>query len=339
MILIDAVFINNGGGKVLLDYLVSNLTTHNFNFVLLLDKRLEPYPFASGYETHYAGNLSERSKFYSIHQYKFKKVFCLGNIPLKNKIDGSFINYLHSTQYVTKIDRGDIRNYLLTNLKKIYFSRFVKNVDLWIVQTATMKENLLKSQKIFSDKVKILPFYEKMNVVKDLKKINNQFLYVSNGSLHKNHIRLINAFCKFYDRSKEGVLILTVSDYCKNIVEIVNKKVSEGYPIKNYGFVERDQLIEIYSSSPFVIYPSLTESFGLGLVEAISFNCKIIASNLDFVHDICVPSATFNPMEETEISAAFSNAISRELPTSVLKIEDEINKILELLRNNVEISD
>ena len=96
-------------------------------------------------------------------------------------------------------------------------------------------------------------------------------------------------------------------------------------------------MIDIYSSSPFVIYPSLTESFGLGLVEAIAFKCKIIASNLDFVHDICVPSATFNPIKEAEISAAFSNAISSELPMSVLKIKDEIHKILEILGDNVGI--
>ena len=199
MILIDAVFIHNGGGKVLLDYLISNLISNNFAFTLLLDKRLEPYPFASGKETHYASNLRERNNFYRVHQNKFKKVFCLGNIPQKTKIDGLFINYLHSTQYVTKIDKSNIRNYIITNLKKIYFSRFVKNVDLWIVQTSSMKNNLLKSQKISSDKVKILPFYEKMQDVKIIEKVKNQFLYVSNGSLHKNHIRLINAFCKFYD--------------------------------------------------------------------------------------------------------------------------------------------
>ena len=39
MILIDALYINNGGGKVLLDYLVEHLEVTNLPIYYLLDKQ------------------------------------------------------------------------------------------------------------------------------------------------------------------------------------------------------------------------------------------------------------------------------------------------------------
>ena len=41
MILLDAIYINNGGGKILLDYLIKNLEETNQEVYYLLDKRVK----------------------------------------------------------------------------------------------------------------------------------------------------------------------------------------------------------------------------------------------------------------------------------------------------------
>ena len=41
MILLDALYVNNGGGKVLLDYLIKKIVTKKLDFYFLLDNRIK----------------------------------------------------------------------------------------------------------------------------------------------------------------------------------------------------------------------------------------------------------------------------------------------------------
>ena len=47
--------------------------------------------------------------------------------------------------------------------------------------------------------------------------------------------------------------------------------------------------------SKCLIYPSLTESLGLPLIEANILNIPIIASDLNYIFEVCNPIETFNP--------------------------------------------
>ncbi|MGY2134554.1 glycosyltransferase family 4 protein [Hymenobacter sp. HD11105] len=68
-----------------------------------------------------------------------------------------------------------------------------------------------------------------------------------------------------------------------------NFKASDHFPvdviqqIELYPFVEsKEQLIELYSSSSIFIFPSIYESFGLVVAEAMSCKCAVICSNTGF---------------------------------------------------------
>ena len=43
----------------------------------------------------------------------------------------------------------------------------------------------------------------------------------------------------------------------------------------------------------FLIYPSLNESLGMPLVEAVLSKCKVIASDLNYVDQVIIPSLKF----------------------------------------------
>ena len=67
MILIDALYINNSGGKVLLDYLIDSLEDTNEEFFYLLDKRIEgntPKIKEKNNVLYIKANLYNRYKFY-----------------------------------------------------------------------------------------------------------------------------------------------------------------------------------------------------------------------------------------------------------------------------------
>ena len=60
----------------------------------------------------------------------------------------------------------------------------------------------------------------------------------------------------------------------------------------------------LYSQGPVIVFPSYFESFGLPLVEANALDLDIIASELDYVRDVCIPQETFDPHSARSIARA-----------------------------------
>jgi glycosyltransferase involved in cell wall biosynthesis len=73
---------------------------------------------------------------------------------------------------------------------------------------------------------------------------------------------------------------LTFGKDFNDLNSIKEIRIKKGFPIINHGFIPRDKLGMIYGRAAFSIYPSLTESFGMGIVEAIENQCNIIGSDL-----------------------------------------------------------
>ncbi|MDN5489885.1 MAG: glycosyltransferase, partial [Acinetobacter sp.] len=108
-------------------------------------------------------------------------------------------------------------------------------------------------------------------------------------------------------------------------------KKSEGYPIVNVGFVSRDRLINLYKSNEYLIFPSLAESFGLGLAEAIDGGCKVLGADLPYTYEVCNPSLVFDPYNVNGIENAIITAITQELTSSNKVISNDINQLILLL--------
>ena len=55
------------------------------------------------------------------------------------------------------------------------------------------------------ERVRIIPFYPPLDFkTENIEKVKSQFLYVSNVVPHKNHEKLIYAFCEAFDKTKKG---------------------------------------------------------------------------------------------------------------------------------------
>ena len=67
--------------------------------------------------------------------------------------------------------------------------------------------------------------------------------------------------------------------------------------------VEYANIGDLFETSK-ALNPSLQESFGLPLVEASSMALPIIASDLDYVFDVCEPDYVFNPNCHKSIARA-----------------------------------
>lgn len=336
MILIDAIFINNGGGKILLDYLIQSITNSNIDAYYLLDTRIKgKHPYIDPCRVKYLpGNIFTRHIFYKNNISSFSSVLCFGNLPPSIKLRAKVYTYFHQPLYLKTPREISFYDKFKIKLKKNVLSKITNNSDVWLVQSSYIKDSLSLEFNICPNKVEIIPFYPPIILSNDhYDRVANSFFYVSNASIHKNHIRLINSFCKFYDNYKIGKLTLTVSDDCVEIKSIIDKKIQNGYPINNIGFIDRKELHKYYFRSEFLIFPSLTESFGLGLIEAIDCGCNIIASDLPYTFEVCKPSIIFDPLNEDSIYESLVNSTDKNaFQKSTPIIKNKINELINLLK-------
>lgn len=334
MILIDALYINNSGGKILLDYLIQELEKTNKNIFYLLDKRVEDNIPPIKYRNKILfieASLFKRKLFYKQNSHTFSKVLCFGNLPPNIRIKAEVYTYFHQQLYLKVPDNLSFIQSFLFSLKRMVFNYFFQNTDYWLLQTDMIKCNFVKKFKISKEKVLVIPFYPSFKITEQFFRHKNTYLYVSNAPAHKNHVRLINAFCSFYNTHKLGKLILTVSEEFPELLEIIKNKKKLNYPIENLGFISREKLTKIYQESEYLIYPSLAESFGLGLVEAIENGCKIIGSDLQYTYAVCEPSIIFNPLDEESISKALSLSLQKNIKNSVAKVSNKIDELIAIL--------
>ena len=90
-------------------------------------------------------------------------------------------------------------------------------------------------------------------------------------------------------------------------------------------------VFELYAETNYIIYASLIESFGLGIIEAINFNCKIIGSDLPYMHAVCQPSLNFNPFNINDIVTQLELSLENNIIDSKCLAQNEIKKLLNIL--------
>jgi len=335
MILIDAIYIHETGGRVLLNYFVSKLEERDIVVTYLFDNRI-PKNFYKIKRTNDAiylkSSLYQRLKFYQQNRGKFQNVFCFGNVPPPIKLSSVVYTFLHQAIYLEIPKKIPLKDRLVYFVKTQVIKKWKKHSDYWIVQNNRMKVALQTKMNLKNSSILIVPFYP--SISSNLVRYRDEcsFLYVSGYFQHKNHRILIDAFCTFYNKHKTGKLTLTIDKSASFLYQYIKKKIGEGYPIVNVGFVSRDKLVELYKTNEYLVFPSLAESFGLGIIEAIENECNIIAADLPYVYEVCQPSLVFDPYGEESIVEALENSLyNTNIKKSLSKSSDQIEYMLDLL--------
>ena len=153
--------------------------------------------------------------------------------------------------------------------------------------------------------VRVLPFILAHSNAEPNPNVAAEFLYVADGEAHKNHETLLKAWQILADQGLRPSLALTLAPRDARLrQEIALATKNHGLNISDLGLLPHAQVLSLYGSARALIFPSLSESFGLPLVEARRAGLPIIASELDFVRDVCAPVETFDPKSAVSIARA-----------------------------------
>lgn len=202
-----------------------------------------------------------------------------------------FIATVHDlTPLFFKTGRASTKNSFIYNFKhaifKLILKKQIKDAQAIITPTQTVKEQIVAYYgKSCQDK--IYSIYEGVNYELMKNSQNNIlgkkfskpfFIYVGNFYPHKNVGNLIKAFAKI----KEGCQLILIGpkDYFSSRLLQSNIKLECDRRIVFYHQSNLDDLTFFYKNAKALIHPSLSEGFGLPIIEAAYFNCPVIASNI-----------------------------------------------------------
>lgn len=315
MILIDAYYINIGGGKVLLDYLIDSLVNKNIKFNLIVDARNK--------------NIIEKcqNNSYFICNNSFKRNFLLKNLTNKNKYNSVFLFnsipplFKLKTKVYCYFHNLNLLNY---GVKFFYLLLFKNNVNEWIFQTNKTKE--IFNELIDFKKGHVLPFFKEFKESK--KKTNkNSFFYPTSNHNHKNNNILLKVFKDISKTNPDLSLYITLSN--KNREEFTSPNITF------LDYVTKEKVSEMINKYNYIIHPSLKESFGLVLIEAANKNKIVLASDLSYVTEIIKPSLTFKPDCQKSIYDAIISTQTKNFEGSKLKIKNKINYLIKLISNEI----
>jgi glycosyltransferase involved in cell wall biosynthesis len=182
-----------------------------------------------------------------------------------------------------------------------------------MVQTDAMKTRLAQLAPSISDRVQIIPSGYRTpspcpqirnHVVEFLTRLDApRLIYVAHPAEQKNHERLVRAMAKIVMSFPAAKVFLTLEDPerapsqpYRRLVEAVKRAAkSEGIEDKVVflGMLTSDEVLFALRQSDLMVYPSCSESFGLGLVEAMSAGCPIAASDMEYAHNVAGNAAVY----------------------------------------------
>lgn len=343
MILIDSVYINNSGGRTLLEYFIKEIADSE-NYIFLLDTRL-PIESSILMKNKIFVNPSEKSRKLAYREafnlYNIETIFCFSNVPPPFKVyKCNVMIFLHNALLLKNhINCYSFVNRLKFKLKRIYIQFLNYSSYKWIVQTKTMKNSLLSSIRISEKNIYIFPFFQSnSSSINISSNRSNKFIYVADAVPQKNHQLLLEAWkilASKFNLFPELLLTINKTSNSKLLNKIHLLK-NEGININNIGILSSELLLEKYEECEFLIYPSLIESFGLPLIEACEKDCNIIAANLDYVYDIVKPSFVFDPFNANNLANLIFDISTKNINIikSKVVIKNRIFELINLLNNN-----
>lgn len=219
---------------------------------------------------------------------------------------------------------------------KLILNKALKNSEKIITVSNFVKKEIVSEYQINSDKVfviyngidsKLIFSPEKPEYFEKKYLIQKPFIfYIGNAYPHKNLERLVMAFTTFNIQNKYQLVLAGKSDFFYERMKDNFKSLEN---IKFIGEISDEELSKFYSNCEFFVYPSLSEGFGIQIVESLGLKAKVCCSNNSVFPEIAESNAVyFNPLDIEDMISAFNRTIEttkRISDKEVIKLQEKFN--------------
>jgi glycosyltransferase involved in cell wall biosynthesis len=235
---------------------------------------------------------------------------------------------LHDIIYLEEINfKGTTYQNFGNIYRKFVVPRVVKKSEMIITVSNFERNTIIEKLKVPEDKIKVVynAVHKKFNNLYTSQTINNFkkqhnlpdkfILFLGNTAPKKNTINVINAYV-IYCRTVTDHIPLVILDYNKNLVENILRSQGNEDLIDSFyfpGFISSDDMALIYNAATLFLYPSLRESFGLPILEAMGCGTPVITSTTSSMPEVANNAALLvDPKDVNDIAEKMHAILSDE---------------------------
>lgn len=288
-LIIYAVNIHTGGGKVLLDELIENQPLGKIT-AAFLDERYQlqtknKFPVFISRGKLIGRAMAEMQLHNYIKEFNIQDpILFFGNIPPFFKPNNQSYLYLQNC-FLTRqvpLPRDSYKEMIRNWVESILLRLLQSNVsEIW-VQTSWMKR--VTEKYLPSANVKVVAFLPQFKLKLDPAiQRKYDFLYVGSLALNKRFSFFKETLSLLNSKLTKQIKVAIVLDQETQSIENLSY---ENIEISLHFRISRDDISKLYQQSKIFVTTSLNESFCLPLYESNYFGCKVIAPNSGYTEDL-----------------------------------------------------
>lgn len=217
----------------------------------------------------------------------------LGDIPLRG-IHNQVL-FIQQSNLLTKKANIYTSSQFSFAVQRFLFKINKKFISKIIVQSNLVKNGLIKSYTIEPDRIIVQPHPISLKIYQSPAKtdLNTKLklFYPASNYEHKNHKLIVELDNNYRLEDLVSEILITVTE---------PPNLRKGSIIKALGTISHQECFEYYATTNCLLFPSLMESYGLPLIEAMYIGIPIIAPKLEYAEWICGPEAIYFDPNDVE---------------------------------------
>lgn len=219
----------------------------------------------------------------------------------------------------------------LLRLRVICFfkKQMLKRGNYFVTQSQSAKNGIKKITKVENNKIAVIPnvLPACFSDLKYEKRIDDNIVNIACIAVphpHKNLDIIPDVLLCLKDKYNIDNIVfhLTLPKNSSQWIAIREKTQQYGLGKKviNHGYRTQMQLVDIYSICNLAFTPSLLETFSAAPLEAMFFQCYVVASDLDFNRDVTGDAALyFKPMDAEDAASKIHQILTDDITQTQLK--------------------
>jgi len=238
---------------------------------------------------------------------------------------GKYVITLHDAIACTLPDTFPLKQRFVFS---IAFSRIPKQADAIIVPSEAAREDVVRSLKVNRGRIIVIPWgceerFRPSGDPESIERVKRKYdlppryiLFLGILQPRKNLTTLLEAFSLLLAEQPGLDLTLVLaggwgwrSEELFKTVETLDLRDRVLFP----GFVEDDDLPDLYRGALLFVYPSLSEGFGLPILEAMASGIPVIASNTSSMPEVAGDAAILvDPRDPEALASAMALVLTDE---------------------------
>jgi len=212
--------------------------------------------------------------------------------------------------------------------RRFIIPQIIKSSSKIITVSESEKLKIVNLFRLNEDKIKVIyngvsSYFKKVTDKDELIRVKEKynipekfFLFIANTDPKKNTNGMLKAMALYLLKRGENTPLFVVDIERKYVVKILNE-INEDNLIDKLiltNYIPNNDLPAIYSLASLFIYPSLRESFGIPILEAMACGTPVITSNTSSMPEVAGDAAFLtDPYNPEEIADAMFELLNNNI--------------------------